>query len=563
MTADAEPAAPRPQLEAPSLPARLLGLGSVFGKTIRDSRLAFVIASLYAAGLMLIAGIATAEAFGTEATRQQALAMANALGPIVTGLYGGPLDNMTLGGFISWRYGGILMPMIAVWSILAMSSTLVAEARKGSLEFVVATPIPRFRVALEKLLGHVMMLALTMVVVALSLVLTGRLFGTLPGDEIPIEAAVGYAALLGLTCLAAGGLAFALAPMLGRGAAAGIAAAVMFTMYVINGYRDAVPVLENLAPLSWYAWAREHRPLAGLFDWPSLVPIAIVAVALFGIGLVLFGRRDLGSTVPIRLPGIPAALMGIRGPVGRSFAERLPAAFWWGIGIGAFAALMTAAGPSIADALAKSPGIMDIVAVIFPGIDIGSPGGILALMFIELGVIFFGLAGAMLAGGWASDESSGRLEMVLAAPLRRFWWVVRSGLGVFAAILVTAAIVGLMTFAGSAKAGGDAVTPAVGMLALGVFGAAIVGIGFAVGGLLGPGLAAPLTAAYVIVAFLLQILVPALKLPDWMAGLSLGTHLGQPTVGDVDWIGMGACLAIAVVGLALGAWGMARRDLAR
>ena len=40
-------------------------------------------------------------------------------------------------------------------------------------------------------------------------------------------------------------------------------------------------------------------------------------------------------------------------------------------------------------------------------------------------------------------------------------------------------------------------------------------------------------------------------------------HLGQPMIGIWDWVGMGACVALAVGGLLLGAWGMSRRDVSR
>ena len=74
-------------------------------------------------------------------------------------------------------------------------------------------------------------------------------------------------------------------------------------------------------------------------------------------------------------------------------------------------------------------------------------------------------------------------------------------------------------------------------------------------------LAAELAAAAVMATFLLDLVAPALKLPDWVHQLSLTTHLGQPMVGAWDPVGIVACLAIAIGGVALGAWGMARRDV--
>jgi hypothetical protein len=42
-----------------------------------------------------------------------------------------------------------------------------------------------------------------------------------------------------------------------------------------------------------------NQPLAGQFDWPSLFPVALVAVVLFAAGVEAFARRDLGDTSAI------------------------------------------------------------------------------------------------------------------------------------------------------------------------------------------------------------------------------------------------------------------------
>ena len=61
--------------------------------------------------------------------------------------------------------------------------------------------------------------------------------------------------------------------------------------------------------------------------------MAVVAVVLFGVGIVAFDRRDLGSISAIPVPSMPGALLGVRGPTGRAFGERLPLALAWGIGL--------------------------------------------------------------------------------------------------------------------------------------------------------------------------------------------------------------------------------------
>ncbi len=74
---------------------------------------------------------------------------------------------------------------------------------------------------------------------------------------------------------------------------------------------------------------------------------------------------------------------------------------------------------------------MNVLAAVFPNIDLTTAGGFLQLVFVELGFIVVGFAAATLVAGWASDETSGRLELILASPLARARWAVRSGVGVY------------------------------------------------------------------------------------------------------------------------------------
>ena len=109
-------------------------------------------------------------------------------------------------------------------------------------------------------------------------------------------------------------------------------------------------------------------------------------------------------------------------------------------------------------------------------------------------------------------------------------------------------------------ASGDAI---LGCASLGLYAAAIVGIGVAVGGLWRTSIAAEIAALVVVATYLLDLVAPPLKLPDWLHQLALTAHFGKPMVGEWDMVGVVACLVIAVGGILLGAWGMraARRGL--
>ena len=120
----------------------------------------------------------------------------------------------------------------------------------------------------------------------------------------------------------------------------------------------------------------------------------------------------------------------------------------------------------------------------FPNADLTEPGFALQVLFVQLGTIFAGFAAASLVGGWASDESEGRMEMLLTAPVARFRWMLEAGLGTYLAIVVVALIVGIVTAIAIAATGGDVLTPLAGISVIALYGTAVAGIGLAVGGLL-------------------------------------------------------------------------------
>jgi ABC-2 type transport system permease protein len=145
--------------------------------------------------------------------------------------------------------------------------------------------------------------------------------------------------------------------------------------------------------------------------------------------------------------------------------------------------------------------------------------------------------------------------------MTRAGWVVRTGFAVIAAIAVTTLVVAVAIGLAAVGQGADATTPALGIWVLGLYAAAVAGIGIAVGGLVRLSLGAAVAVAVVVGSYLLEFIGSALRLPDQVMALSLNHHLGQPMAGSFDPIGIVICAALALGGVLVGAWGLARRDL--
>jgi len=184
---------PRPAAALSTIPLRrrLYGFGSIYGKTIRDSRLAFIIAAGLFGGLSLVMGAAIGTVFPNPEARVEIDKLIGSMPASMVNLFGnatlmGPKLG-TLGGYMTWKYGALFALGTGLWSILALSGTLAGEAARGSLDMVAAAPFGKRRIALEKLAAHLTMLWLAMAIVAVTIVVSSNAYGTAAlGDPVPL-----------------------------------------------------------------------------------------------------------------------------------------------------------------------------------------------------------------------------------------------------------------------------------------------------------------------------------------------------------------------------------------
>ena len=86
-------------LSRPSPLSRLFGLGSVFGKTLRDSRRATLLVGFAIGALLVVVAAGIISQFDTPEARDEIGNIVNAVPPIMQGLAGKPVNVETLGGY--------------------------------------------------------------------------------------------------------------------------------------------------------------------------------------------------------------------------------------------------------------------------------------------------------------------------------------------------------------------------------------------------------------------------------------------------------------------------------
>lgn len=553
---------PPPVLVRPSLRARLLGLGSVFGKTFRDSRRSALALGLLF-GLVFVATASQVSAqFATVAERVAMATQLQALPAIFQGMLGEPIAIETLGGFMSWRLLNFLPVLLGIWSVVALSGLLAAELARGSLDLVAASPISRTSIAVQKLGGFLVALLLAVGLLTLGIAIAFAAFATLPGDTVAIDAIVGHAAWAYVVMLFPGAVAFAVAPRLGRSQSLGLGAIVLFGSYVINGFADSVAGFDAIRGASYFHLTADHRPIAGRSDWPAFGLLSAITAGLLVAGVLAFARRDLLVSVGGRVRW-PSIGLWLRGPFTRAMGERLPGSIAWGLFLGVFGLVIAASADQFVETIGAIPQIVVMIRQIFPNADILSTGGFLQLAFFTQAILVLTLAAGMLVGGWASDESERRLEVVLGAPVGRFSWALRSALAVLVGIAVMTVVMAIGVAIGASTQSGEFGGAIAGLSVLGLYGMALAGVGLAAGGLVRPSLAMPVTVILGLTFFLIDLIGSILDLPEVVLDLALNRHLGQPILGEYDPAGITACLALAFGGVVLCAIGMRRRDIGR
>ena len=203
----------------------------------------------------------------------------------------GGADYGTIAGWMRSEIGAVYGPLvIAATAITAAAGSTAGEEESGILALVLAHPLERSRLIVEKAAA----VALSVVVIALGVWL-GLVAGVaVAGGGISLGHQAALAVHLAFFGFANGALALALAAVTGRKAvAAGGAAAFAVVGFLINGLAplvEGVSWLKFASPFYYYAG---HDPLGNGIDLADLAVLGAATAALMVIATLGFRRRDL------------------------------------------------------------------------------------------------------------------------------------------------------------------------------------------------------------------------------------------------------------------------------
>jgi ABC-2 type transport system permease protein len=282
--------------------------------------------------------------------------------------------------------------------------------------------------------------------------------------------------------------------------------------------------------------------------------MVVLAIGLLVVAAWLFERRDYGAAAWSRRPRstrptVPARAWSVA-PLLRTLTTAILARGWIGLlGWAASAAVFVGAMVWMQPAVMQVWADFDITA----GLAGGLVGTAEAQYLAFIGEVLAPVVAAYVvtqASGWVADLDQGRVEAVLAGPVSwaRLVWerILAATVGVVA---ITTA--GLVTMAVGARLVGSELS-SDGLVRLGVtcvlFGVAVAGVASVVVVWLRSGVAVTVLALYLGLAYLLTLLVPMLRWPEWVSRLSVLWAFGHPYLEWSSTAGIVVLLVLAVLG---------------
>lgn len=272
------------------LPARPM-LRNVLLKTVRDQRRALMWWSIGLFGTVLMYGAVY------PSIRENAAALNDYIESFPEvfreAFLGESGDFTSPAGYLNTELFGFFGPLLfLLYAVGAGARALAGEEERRSLDILLATPLSRTSVVVQKFGAMVFGIALLSVVLWVSVAVLGPPFDMTPNLANLASAVVSC----GLLALAFGGIALAIGCATGRrsvaiGLTAGIAAAT-YLFDILAPSLDAIAWMQKLSPFYYYG---DAEPLIGGLEPLHTFVLAALAAVSLAYALFAFERRDVAA----------------------------------------------------------------------------------------------------------------------------------------------------------------------------------------------------------------------------------------------------------------------------
>jgi ABC-2 type transport system permease protein len=324
------------------------------------------------------------------------------------------------------------------------------------------------------------------------------------------------------------------------------------------------PVARLVSPFYYYDRSSPLPP-GGTFDLGATILLFVVGIALAALAAWAMRARDLGGgllrwrirSAPATQQPSPSLLL--RKPVVAGLYEHRLGLLAWALGAAIGAAFIASIGRQMVDLVNSPGGFRAYLSVIGHGDPYVAITGFLWFGVFELVLALYVIT---QVARWTSEDSQGRLEMIMSAPVSRTRVVVERALTLLIGTVVIITVSSVAFYIGAAAAGikmhaGDLTIASLLLIPLG-FGFAAMG---AAPASWVPRQAVGVLAAVAFLSFLLTETGPLLKWPDGILKLSVFSLYGTPLTSGVDWTGLWILLAVVAVGFGAATALIQQRDV--
>ncbi len=202
-------------------------------------------------------------------------------------------DFTSPAGYLNTELFNLFAPLLLLLFAVGWGARAIAgEEERQTLDILLSTPVPRWRVLTHKFVAMLIGGALLSALLWASIPVTGPPFELTP-SLVDLTAAVVMCYLL---AMAFGGVALAIGAATGRrglaiGVTAGIAAGTWLLDLLVPAI-ESISWLQHLSPFHYYLSA---EPMMNGIDVLGSVVLAAIGAVAFGAALWLFERRDLAA----------------------------------------------------------------------------------------------------------------------------------------------------------------------------------------------------------------------------------------------------------------------------
>jgi ABC-2 type transport system permease protein len=507
---------------------------------------------------LLVAGSTSAigAEYGTDEQRAEILQI-GLLTPALLALRGAP-NGAELGSLLFFQVFTFLAVTVGLMSTFLATRHGRADEERGRRELVIAAPVPR-----SSSLTATLVLGLAANVAVGLLSMGGFVLG---GADAEGAAVAGAA--LAITGIAFLGIGLLVGELVATSRAAnGISSTIVVAAYVLRAAGDALgtPDLENLrlepAWPSWLSpigWGEQTFAFSENNLWPLSLGLGLAVVAT-GLAFAARSARDLGSSLlPERL-GRATARPTLSTGLGLAWRLQWPSLVGWAGGTAVLGFVVGSLATAVGNAVFDNPQIAAVLQSLAHTTKDDVVALFLGSVFVLVGVLS-AAAGVQAVLRLHDEESQGRMELLLSAPLSRMRLLldaVTIGLVSTAVVIIVTAGAAWLSFVPSGDVDNAARAVSQALVQLPAAAAFVALAAVLVGAL--PRVATGLTWGLFAAAVVLGMFGGLLQLPEEVQKISPISNV--PTVPVDDWLPTVILIAVALAMFAAAVAAFRRRDL--